>query len=111
MVERCEHAIDASGKSVELLDLRTLSPWDRRATLSSVRKTRRCLIVHEDNITAGFGSEIAAVLAKEAFFDLDAPIERLAMPDVPSPHNPLLLDAVLPSVESIAHSIAALIEI
>ena len=111
MVERCEQAIDASGRSVELLDLRTLSPWDREATLSSVRKTRRCLIVHEDNITAGFGSEIAAVLAKEAFFDLDAPIERLAMPDIPSPHNPLLLDAVLPSVETIAHSIAALIEI
>jgi 2-oxoisovalerate dehydrogenase E1 component len=110
MVERCEQAIDASGKSVELLDLRTLSPWDREATLSSVRKTRRCLIVHEDNITAGFGSEIAAVLAKEAFFDLDAPIERLAMPDIPSPHNPLLLDAVLPSVETVAQSILTLIE-
>jgi 2-oxoisovalerate dehydrogenase E1 component len=111
MVERCEQAIDASGKSVELLDLRTLSPWDRQATLSSVRKTRRCLIVHEDNITAGFGAEIAAALAKEAFFDLDAPIERLAMPDVPSPHNPLLLDAVLPSVGSIAQSIVALTEL
>ena len=111
MVERCEQAIDASGKSVELLDLRTLSPWDREATLASVRKTRRCLIVHEDNITAGFGSEIAAVLAKEAFFELDAPIERLAMPDVPSPHNPLLLDAVLPSVDTIAQSIVTLIEI
>jgi 2-oxoisovalerate dehydrogenase E1 component len=111
MVERCEQAIDSSGKSVELLDLRTLSPWDREATLSSVRKTRRCLIVHEDNITAGFGAEIAAVLAKEAFFDLDAPVERLAMPDVPSPHNPLLLDAVLPSVEAISHTITRLIEI
>jgi 2-oxoisovalerate dehydrogenase E1 component len=111
MVERCEQAIDASGKSVELLDLRTLSPWDRAATLASVQKTRRCLIVHEDNITAGFGSEIAAVLAKQAFFDLDAPIERLAMPDVPSPHNPLLLDAVLPGAETIAQSIVTLIEI
>jgi 2-oxoisovalerate dehydrogenase E1 component len=110
MVERCEQAIDGSGKSVELLDLRTLSPWDREATLLSVRKTRRCLIVHEDNITAGFGSEISAVLAKEAFFDLDAPIERLAMPDVPSPHNPLLLDAVLPSVETIAQCIVTLVE-
>ena len=54
--------------------------------------------MHEDTITAGFGAEIAAVLAKEAFFDLDAPIERLAMPDIPSPHSPVLLDAVLPSV-------------
>ena len=108
MVERCEAAIDASGVSADLLDLRTLSPWDREATLASVRKTRRCLIVHEDTITAGFGAEIAAVLAKEAFFDLDAPIERLAVPDVPSPHNPLLLDAVLPSVTVIAEAVTQL---
>ena len=50
------------------IDLRTLSPWDREAVLASVQKTRRCLIVHEDTITAGFGAEIAAVLANEAFF-------------------------------------------
>jgi 2-oxoisovalerate dehydrogenase E1 component len=111
MVERCEQAIEASGKSADLLDLRTLSPWDREATLTSVRKTRRCLIVHEDTMTAGFGAEIAAVLAKETFFDLDAPIERLAMPDVPSPHNPLLLDAVLPSIETITRAIINLAEI
>ncbi|HEY2462761.1 MAG TPA: transketolase C-terminal domain-containing protein [Steroidobacteraceae bacterium] len=111
MVERCEQAIDASGKSADLLDLRTLSPWDRAATLASVRKTRRCLIVHEDTMTAGFGAEIAAVLAKEAFFDLDAPIERLAMPDVPSPHNPLLLDAVLPGIETITRVIVNLAEV
>ena len=58
-----------------------------------------------------FGAEIAAVLAKDAFFDLDAPIERLAMPDVPSPHNPVLLDAVLPSVAAIASTLAALVAI
>jgi 2-oxoisovalerate dehydrogenase E1 component len=62
-------------------------------------------------MTAGFGAEIAAVIAKEAFFDLDAPIERLAMPDVPSPHNPALLEAVLPSVETISRAIEALAEI
>jgi 2-oxoisovalerate dehydrogenase E1 component len=111
MVERCEQAIDASGKSADLLDLRTLCPWDREATLASVRKTRRCLIVHEDTMTAGFGAEIAAVLAKETFFDLDAPVERLAMPDIPSPHNLALLDAVLPSVETITRSIINLSEI
>jgi 2-oxoisovalerate dehydrogenase E1 component len=109
MVERCERAITAAGVSADLLDLRTLCPWDREATLKSVRKTRRCLIVHEDNITAGFGAEIAAVLARHAFFDLDAPIERLAMPDVPSPHNPLLLEAVLPSVDSIARAVSDMI--
>jgi 2-oxoisovalerate dehydrogenase E1 component len=111
MVERCEQAIDTSGRSADLLDLRTLSPWDREATLASVRKTRRCLIVHEDTMTAGFGAEIAAVLAKETFFDLDAPIERLAMPDVPSPHNPVLLDAVLPGIETITRAIINLAEI
>jgi 2-oxoisovalerate dehydrogenase E1 component len=62
-------------------------------------------------MTAGFGAEIAAVLAKEAFFDLDAPIERLAMPDVPSPHNPVLLDAVLPNVDAIQRAINDLCEI
>ena len=111
MVERCEQAIIDSGISAELLDLRTLSPWDRDATLASVRKTRRCLIVHEDNLTAGFGAEIAAVVAKEAFFDLDAPIERLAMPDLPSPHNPILLDEVLPNAQTISHAIKSLAEI
>ena len=111
MVERCEQGIVNTGISADLLDLRTLSPWDREATLASVRKTRRCLIVHEDTMTAGFGAEIAAVIAKEAFFDLDAPIERLAMPDVPSPHSPVLLDAVLPGVETISQAIVALAEV
>jgi len=102
MVERCELAVSESGVDAEVLDLRTLSPWDRRATLASVKKTRRCLIVHEDNLTAGFGAEIAATLVQEAFFHLDAPIERLAMPDTPSPHSPILLEAALPSVRGIA---------
>ncbi len=108
MVERCEQAAAESGIDVELLDLRTLMPWDREAILTSVRKTHRCMIVHEDNLTAGFGAEIAATLAKDAFFDLDAPIERVTMPDVPSPHSPLLLDAVVPSVARIAQAIRQL---
>ena len=111
MVERCEQAVRESGVDAELLDLRTLMPWDREAVLDSVRKTHRCLIVHEDNRTAGFGAEIAATLAKDAFFDLDAPIERVTMPDVPSPHSPLLLDAVVPSVARIAQAIRQLASI
>ncbi|HTB28161.1 MAG TPA: transketolase C-terminal domain-containing protein, partial [Steroidobacteraceae bacterium] len=111
MVERCELAIQRTRISADLIDLRTLSPWDRQTTLESVRKTRRCLIVHEDTITAGFGAEIAAVLAKEAFFDLDAPIERLAMPDVPSPHSPVLLEAVLPNVDLIAATLSGLVAV
>src|SRR5512146_554896 len=105
MVERCERAASASAVDAEILDLRTLSPWDRDAVLASVRKTHRCLIVHEDNLTAGFGAEVAACVAKEAFFSLDAPIERLAMPDIPSPHSPLLLEAAVPGVESIMRAI------
>jgi 2-oxoisovalerate dehydrogenase E1 component len=105
MVERCEQAAAACGVDVEVLDLRTLSPWDKSAVLASVDRTRRCIIVHEDNATAGFGAEIAAVLAKEAFFNLDAPIERLTMPDIPSPHSPVLLDAAVPSVERITNTI------
>jgi 2-oxoisovalerate dehydrogenase E1 component len=109
MVERCEHAAQASGIDAEVLDLRTLSPWDRQATLASVKKTRRCLIVHEDNLTAGFGAEIAATLVEEAFFDLDAPIERLTMPDIPSPHSPILLEAALPSVPQIAEAMQRIV--
>jgi 2-oxoisovalerate dehydrogenase E1 component len=108
MVERCEEAAEHSAVNAEVLDLRTLAPWDRDAVLASVKKTRRCLIVHEDNLTAGFGAEIAATLARDAFFDLDAPIERLTMPDVPSPHSPLLLDAVVPSVAAITQAVRAL---
>jgi len=105
MVERCEQAARASGVTVEVLDLRTLCPWDKAAVLESVAKTRRCLIVHEDNVTAGFGAEIAAVLARDAFYNLDAPIERLTMPDIPSPHSPILLEAAVPSVERITRTI------
>ena len=108
MVERCERAAQVSGVLAEVLDLRTLAPWDRETVLTSVRKTRRCLIVHEDTLTAGFGAELAATLASEAFFSLGAPIARLTMPDIPSPHAPVLLEAVVPSVESITRAIRAL---
>jgi 2-oxoisovalerate dehydrogenase E1 component len=73
--------------------------------LESVRKTSRCLIVHEDTITAGFGAEIAAVVAKESFWYLDAPVDRLAVADVPMPYHPSLLEAVLPDADRIAERI------
>ncbi len=106
MVHRCAKAAAFFGESVELLDLRTISPWDREAVLASVRKTHRCLIVHEDNLTAGFGAEIASVLASEAFWFLDAPVERLAPRDVPMPYHEVLLAATLPGVDEIAAAIA-----
>ena len=111
MVHRCSEAAGSFGDRVELLDLRTISPWDRECVLASVRKTGRCLIVHEDNMTAGFGAEIAGVLAQEAFWHLDAPIRRLAPMDIPIPYHTVLLEAVVPDVESIRAEIEALLAV
>ncbi len=72
------------GIDVEVVDLRTLYPVDRAAILASVQKTGKALIVHEDNLTGGYGAEIAATIAEGAFSDLDAPVRRLAGPDVPA---------------------------
>jgi 2-oxoisovalerate dehydrogenase E1 component len=108
MVPRCEAA--AAGISADVIDLRTLQPWDREMVLASIARTRRCLIVHEDLRTGGFGAEIAAVVADEAFLDLDAPVARLTMPDIPSPHNAVLLDWAVPSVERIRAKIDELLE-
>jgi len=102
MVERCVLAAKQTSAAVEVIDLRTIIPWDRETVLASVRKTRRCLIVHEDTLTAGFGAEIGATVAREAFLNLDAPIERIAVPDIPLPYSLHVLAAVLPGVEEIA---------
>jgi 2-oxoisovalerate dehydrogenase E1 component len=102
MCERSEAAVDELGISADVLDLRTLMPWDKEAVLESIRSTNRCLIVHEDNKTAGFGAELAAVLVREAFTHLDAPVERITMPDIPVPYNVGLMESVLPSTQKIA---------
>ena len=109
MVHRALPAAADFGGRVEVIDLRTVAPWDRDLVLASVRKTGRCLIVHEDSITAGFGAEIAATVAKEAFWSLDAPVDRLAVEDVPMPYHPVLLDAVLPDQHRIAARISELV--
>jgi 2-oxoisovalerate dehydrogenase E1 component beta subunit len=72
------------GIEVEVIDLRTLYPLDRRAILDSVQKTGKALIVHEDNLTGGLGGEISALIAEHAFEHLDAPVRRLGSPDVPA---------------------------
>ena len=109
MVHRCVDALARTDASVELIDLRTIAPWDKARVLESVQRTGRCLIVHEDTKTAGFGAEIGAVLAQESFWHLDAPVERLCVDDVPMPYHPVLLDAVLPSSAHIAERIDALV--
>ncbi len=109
MVHRCVDALEQTDASVDIIDLRTIAPWDKARVLASVERTGRCLIVHEDTRTAGFGAEVGAVLAEESFWYLDAPIVRLCVDDVPMPYHPSLLDAVLPSVEEIAARIDALV--
>jgi 2-oxoisovalerate dehydrogenase E1 component len=105
LVHRALEAAARFGNRVEVIDLRTVAPWDRSLVLESVRKTGRTLVLHEDTLTAGFGAEIAAVVAKEAFWYLDAPVDRLAVEDVPMPYHPVLLDAVLPGVDRISERI------
>ncbi len=75
------------GYDVEVIDLRTLVPWDQKAVLASVRKTSRALVLHEAALTAGFGAEVVATIADAAFGDLDAPVVRVASEDLPVPFS------------------------
>ena len=109
MVHRCVEAAGHFEGDIDLIDLRTIAPWDRELVMESVKKTGRCLIVHEDTTTAGFGAEIAARLASEAFWYLDAPVERLTVDDVPMPYHEDLLAAVLPNAAKIAAKIKELL--
>ncbi len=96
-------ALAAEGVSVEVVDVRSLVPLDKGTILGSVRKTGKALIVYEDNLTGGFGAELAALLADEAFTDLDAPIRRLAGPDVPAmPYSHPLQEWFMLNPEKIA---------
>ncbi len=94
--------LEAEDVSVEVLDLRTLIPWDRAAVLESVRRTSKVLVLHEDTRTGGFGAEIAATIAEEAFEHLDAPVKRIAAPDSPVPFSPPLEKAFIPQVDDVA---------
>ena len=88
-------------EGIEVLDLRTISPWDRESVLESVKKTGKCLVVHEDTITGGFAGEIMATIVSEAFEWLDAPLQRLATPDCPIPYNVPMMNEVVPSANRI----------
>ncbi len=109
MVSRALDAVESLGASVDVLDLRTVMPWDKAAVLASVRKTNRAMVVCEDNWTANLAAEIAATITQEAFESLDAPVERVATPDIPIPYNVGMMDAVIPSVEAIATRLQRLI--
>jgi 2-oxoisovalerate dehydrogenase E1 component beta subunit len=96
--------------SVEIVDLRTIMPWDKQAVLESVRKTSKLLVLHEDTRTGGFGAEIAATVADEAFESLDAPVRRLAAPDTPVPFSPPLEKAFIPQVADVVAALTELAE-
>jgi 2-oxoisovalerate dehydrogenase E1 component len=96
------------GVSVELLDLRTLSPYDWEAVAASVRKTNRVLVAHEDVLSFGYGAEIAARIADELFEELDAPVKRVAAEDTFVAYQPTLEDEILPQAEDLYRAMSEL---
>ncbi|MFN8222645.1 MAG: alpha-ketoacid dehydrogenase subunit beta [Gaiellales bacterium] len=100
---------EEDGVSVEIIDLRTLIPWDRATVLDSVRRCSKVLVLHEDTRTGGFGAEIAATIAEEAFADLDGPVRRLTAPDTPVPFSPTLEHAFLPQVDDVVGALRDLV--
>jgi len=100
---KAAEALTREDISVEVIDLRTLSPLDKDTILTSVKKTGKVLIVHEDNLTGGLGGEIAAIISEQAFEHLDGPVTRVAGPDVPAmPFSHPLQDFFMPDAEKIA---------
>lgn len=110
MVERCEQAAAEVDGSVEIIDLRTLAPWDRETVLTSVRKTSKVVVVHEDIGFGGFGAEIVATIADEALMDLDGPVRRVTAPSVPIPFSTYLMEGVVPTVAKIRDAMVELLE-
>jgi 2-oxoisovalerate dehydrogenase E1 component len=93
--------LESEGCSVEVVDLRTISPWDHDIVCESVQRTSRLLVVHEDTLTAGFGAEVASWVAQHCFWDLDAPVVRVAAKNTFVGYEPSLERAILPQVEDI----------
>lgn len=106
---KAAETVAAEGIDVEVVDLRTLYPVDKTAILDSVRKTGKALVVYEDNLTMGYGAEVAAIIAEEAFTSLDAPVKRLAAPDVPAvPYSHPMQDWFMPNPDKIANAVREL---
>jgi pyruvate dehydrogenase E1 component beta subunit len=111
MTHRCLEAADLLGQrgvSCEVIDLRTIRPWDKAALLDSVRKTHRLAVVHEAVRSFGAGAEIAATVMDEAFDELDAPVIRVAAHDIPMPFNDALERETVPTVERIVEAVEKL---
>jgi 2-oxoisovalerate dehydrogenase E1 component len=92
---------ETSGAEVEILDLRTLAPYDWEAIAESVRKTNRVVVAHEDTLSFGFGAEICARIARELFDELDAPVGRIGALDTWVAYNPQIEKEILPQTENL----------
>jgi pyruvate dehydrogenase E1 component beta subunit len=109
------HALEAAkrleqqGVQAEVIDLRSLVPLDKETIIQSVKKTHRLLVVDEDYLSYGMTAEIAAIAAEHCLYDLEAPVKRLAVPDVPIPYSRPLEQFVLPNADKIFHEAIKLI--
>lgn len=111
MVGACQEAaeaLSADGIEAEIIDPRTLAPFDKETVLASVKKTGKVVIVQEAPRTGGFAGEIAAIIADEGFDYLDAPIKRVCAPDTPVPFSPVLETAYIPSAEKVISAVKKL---
>jgi len=113
MVQRAISAskeLKKEGISVEILDPRTLKPYDKKTIIESIKKTGKVIIVHEACKTSGFGAEIAAMISESESFDyLDAPIRRLGGLDIPIPYNRNLEKHAVPQIEDIVNTVKELV--
>jgi 2-oxoisovalerate dehydrogenase E1 component len=107
-LQAAQQAERLRGIDVEIIDLRTLSPYDWEAIAISVRKTSRVIVAHEDMLSWGYGAEIAARIADELFGDLDAPVKRIGAMDTFVAYQPILEDAILPQPEDVLKAIVEL---
>ncbi len=113
VVHRAEVAaaqLEREGLSIEILDLRSLSPYDWPAIAATVRKTHRVLVAYEDMLSWGYGAEIAARISDELFDDLDAPVRRVAATDTFCAYQPKLEDVILPQTSHIAAAVKQLLD-
>ncbi|CAN5207367.1 hypothetical protein BH20ACT3_BH20ACT3_14920 [soil metagenome] len=96
---------EREGAEAEVIDLRTIAPWDRTIVANSVARTGRLLVVHEDTLTGGFGAEVAAWVGEHCFADLDASVRRIGATDTPVAYEPSLEAAILPQVDDVADAL------
>ena len=102
-------ALAKEGINIEVIDLRSLSPWDHETVAASVKKTSRVIVAYEDTRTWGYGAEIAAWIGDNLFEYLDAPVKRVAALDCPVAYSPPVEDAILPQVETIETAVRELL--